>query len=353
MTLTIENFKFGIENEYVRVSNSDLVNYVNANRSIPMTLQRYGHSVPTNWKVTTDQTVSTNYDFSTGNGNGGEIVSPILQGQNGLDQIEEIFTHVNSFVGDNINRQCGFHVHLSWDGMTPQQIKKIADRWIVYEDSIDEFMPTSRRGDNNRWCRSNKSYSSYHRMIQGLTENDLRRFGYRVSRQGTRYMKLNFHPLSRQGTIEFRNHSGTTDPKKIINWVKFLIGFVQSSISTSALDVSQYRPTDTRVFSDIRNALSTKGWDLKVRRWDWDFIDPNGNVIETLHYQDILNFYDNRTERFNKMGRPTRNIKLNNSFASFLTQIGFVDNTQEQDTGLYYKQDQSTIDFYENRKASL
>ncbi len=349
MTLTIENFKFGIENEYVRVSNSDLVNYVNANCSIPMTLQRYGHSVPRNWKVTTDQTVSTNYDFSTGNGNGGEIVSPILQGQNGLDQIEEIFTHVNSFVGDNINRQCGFHVHLSWDGMTPQQIKKIADRWIVYEDSIDEFMPSSRRGDNNRWCRSNKSYSSYHRMIQGLTENDLRRFGYRVSRQGTRYMKLNFHPLSRQGTIEFRNHSGTTDPKKIINWVKFLIGFVQSAISSS-FDAKTYKRKGKRIHSEIREILEDNNWTYKIAGGQCKMISPTNNEF-VFSYDEINAFYDNKTSTFLRTGVSTRNTKLNDRFNECLRNFGIL--TQETDSGLYYKQDQSTIDFYENRKASL
>ena len=71
MTISIENLTFGIESEYVNVRNSELVDYVNNVGSYPIRLESYGHSVPSQWKVTTDQTVSSNYDFRTGDGDGG------------------------------------------------------------------------------------------------------------------------------------------------------------------------------------------------------------------------------------------------------------------------------------------
>ncbi len=350
MTISIENLTFGIESEYVNVRNSELVDYVNNVGSYPIRLESYGHSVPSQWKVTTDQTVSSNYDFRTGDGDGGEIVSPILHGSNGLKEAYEMFKVIHQKIDNNINRNCGLHIHIGKNGgWTAEELKKINKRFIENEHLIDEFLPRSRRGNSNRWCQSNATmnrFNSWLERYQGNSTHDI----WRNTR--TRYVKLNFQPISRQGTIEFRHHSGTTDPKKIINWIKFLVGFIQASLTTTTFDPSSIRPTDTRVFSDIRNYLETNNWNLKVRRWNWDFIDPNGNVVETLHYQDILNFYDNRTDRFNRLGRPTRNIRLNSRFADFLSRIGLNSNL-ETDTGIYFKQEQETIDYLETRKGEL
>ena len=35
----------------------------------------------------------------------------------------------------------------------------------------------------------------------------------------TRYVKMNFQSYTRQGTVEFRQHSGTTTFSKIKNWI--------------------------------------------------------------------------------------------------------------------------------------
>lgn len=350
MTNLIENLTFGIESEFVRVSTRELVDHVRANSTIPMRLERYGHSVPSQWKVTTDQTVSTNYNFSTGEGNGGEIVSPVLKGQRGLDEAEEMFTVINDRIDDNIDRNCGLHVHIGKvGGWSVEEIKRIYKRWIDFEDQIDEFIPRSRRGNSNRWCQSNKTQQRFNTWMDRFNGSRVSDLGYNVD---TRYTKLNLASLSRQETIEFRHHSGTTNPKKIITWIKFLVGFIEASLSSNSFNVADVRPTGTRVFSDIRNLLESNNWGLKTRKWNWDFIDTNGNVVETLHYQDILNFYDNRTDQFNKQGRVTRNIRLNSTFADFLTRIGFFQN-QETDTGLYFKQDQETINYLEQRKRDL
>ena len=145
MTNLLENLTFGIESEFIRVSTRELVDHVRSNTSIPLRLERYGHSVPSQWKVTTDQTVSTNYNFSTGEGNGCEVVSPVLKGQRGLDEAEEMFTVINDRIDDNIDRNCGLHVHIGKvGGWSVEEIKKIYKRWSDFEDQIDEFIPRSR-----------------------------------------------------------------------------------------------------------------------------------------------------------------------------------------------------------------
>ena len=45
----------------------------------------------------------------------------------------------------------------------------------------------------------------------------------------SRYYKINSHAYIRHQTIEFRQHSGTTDYEKISNWIAFLAALVKYS----------------------------------------------------------------------------------------------------------------------------
>ena len=346
MTNLLENLTFGIESEFIRVSTRELVDHVRSNTSIPMRLERYGHSVPSQWKVTTDQTVSTNYNFSTGEGNGGEVVSPVLKGQRGLDEAEEMFTVINDRIDDNIDRNCGLHVHIGKvGGWSVEEIKKIYKRWIDFEDQIDEFIPRSRRGNSNRWCQSNKTQQRFNTWMERFNGSRVSDLGYNVD---TRYTKLNLASLSRQETIEFRHHSGTTNPKKIVTCIKFLVGFIEASLSSN-FDAKTYKRQSKKSFAEIREITSQYGFDFSYRGRKW--IISNSDQSFEFSTSEMLSFYDNRTSSFDKTGVSTGSIHLNDTFNSFLFDYGIV--TTQPDTGLYFKQDQETINYLEQRKRDL
>ena len=349
MTNLLENLTFGIESEFIRVSTRELVDHVRSNTSIPMRLERYGHSVPSQWKVTTDQTVSTNYNFSTGEGNGGEVVSPVLKGQRGLEEAEEMFTVINDRIDDNIDRNCGLHVHIGKvGGWSVEEIKKIYKRWIDFEDQIDEFIPRSRRGNSNRWCQSNKTQQRFNTWMERFNGSRVSDLGYNVD---TRYTKLNLASLSRQETIEFRHHSGTTNPKKIVTWIKFLVGFIEASLSSSSFDARTYKRQGSRkVHAEIREILETNGWSYKISGNSCKMISP-ANVTHEFSYDQINSFYDNKTDSFLRNGVATKNTKLNQSFNDLLSSLNIIQ--CETDTGLYFKQDQETVNYLEQRKRDL
>ena len=95
------------------------------------------------------------------------------------------------------------------------------------ERLIDSFMAPSRRG-NCRWAASllDKDFSNCH------DNYDVRNNVF----HGDRYYKVNAESYTRHKTIEFRQHQGSTNYKKIEMWVKFcakLVGWSRNNVFTS------------------------------------------------------------------------------------------------------------------------
>lgn len=97
-------------------------------------------------------------------------------------------------------------------------MKNVLRRYAAHEAEIDAFMPKSRRGNENRYCQSLTRYVG--RLDEASTVRAV------ASCLPSRYMKVNLESISRHGTIEFRQHSGTVNAAKIANWVRFLAAFI-------------------------------------------------------------------------------------------------------------------------------
>ena len=186
----------------------------------------YGHTVSREWRVTTDMSLS---------GNGAEIVSPILSGQAGLDAAADVARAAEAY-GCTINASCGFHVHVGFDRENVSALRRLVACFVRYEEGFDSIMPPSRRGTGNRWAASLRQSVSgaytaeaaergWARVMAMTTTNDIRR----AANNGCRYHKLNLTVLDRQPTVEFRQHSGTINADKIVNWVKLCVAFVDST----------------------------------------------------------------------------------------------------------------------------
>ena len=75
------------------------------------------------------------------------------------------------------------------------------------------------------------------------------------------------------------------------------------------------------------------------------------NVTHEFSYDQINSFYDNKTDSFLRNGVATKNTKLNQSFNDLLSSLNIIQ--CETDTGLYFKQDQETVNYLEQRKRDL
>jgi biotin operon repressor len=160
---------------------------------------------------------------------GFELVSPVLQGGSGFDAIEKAMA-VLARLNCSVNKYCGLHVHVGNAGLSLEAQKRLVDIYARAETTIDNLLPPSRRGPRaaNGFANSVVNYN----MMKLARATDYVSIAEAISNSNfvSRYCKLNFMPPARRHpTIEFRHHSGTIDPAKIIAWVKFCLRMVQAA----------------------------------------------------------------------------------------------------------------------------
>ncbi len=209
--------RFGVEIEaFIKTgkTTAQLITAIQV-KGIPCEKQSYNHNTANSWKIVPDSSISAD-------GVTFEIVSPILQGQDGLMQTQKICEALKEF-GAKINKSCGLHIHFDAEYFNLQTWKNLLINYANIEDIIDKFMPESRRADNNRFCKSFKNEIEYIKKAYNLD--------YIVRKMGTRYKKINVESYARHKTVEFRQHSGTIEFEKIKNWVLFLHNLVVASES--------------------------------------------------------------------------------------------------------------------------
>ncbi|MDI6840421.1 MAG: amidoligase family protein [bacterium] len=176
-------------------------------------VEGYNHTTRSYWKIVTDASV----DYE-----GLEIVSPILQGHDGLKQLETVCKALEA-AGAKVNKSCGIHVHHDANDFSLTTFKNIYGMYARFEDSIDELVAKSRRGMNNTYCKSPRTNLEALQNANSVEEiiNSI---------YPDRYIKLNCQSFRRHGTIEFRQHQGSTEFKKISAWVIFTQMMVERAV---------------------------------------------------------------------------------------------------------------------------
>ncbi len=212
-----EDRGYGVEFEFKisQSSGSVVASALSRETGIPVIFRGYTHSVTEEWKLVTDASVSGGF----------ELVSPVLFGADGLEQIKKLLAALRT-VGARVDKSCGFHVHHSAADLDVDDVMSLLVFNITFDKVLDGFHPVSRR--NNQFCyceddRPNRELASNMKSTKlEYLKRELfdRSFGLNVNRV-RRYRKLNILPFSTYGTVEFRQHAGTLNFEKAENWIIF------------------------------------------------------------------------------------------------------------------------------------
>lgn len=80
-----------------------------------------------------------------------------------------------------------------------------------------------------------------------------------------RYQKLNLEALDDHGTLEFRQHNGSIDPKVVTSWIRFVVNFVERSRTVATgnkriRDIGLFTglPPSTRLFYQKRARMRSR-----------------------------------------------------------------------------------------------
>jgi hypothetical protein len=212
-------------------------------------VEGYNHHSRPHWKIVTDGSLG---DYSRGV----EVVSPVLQGEDGIAQMRLVCDALTDF-GCTVNQSAGFHVHVGAAGEGLGFFKKLVRLYQTYERVIDGMMPASRRASTNSYSRSLQGASPS--AINAATSlSQLANVIQMASRASAdRYHKVNITAFSRHSTVEFRQHSGTVDATKAENWVRLCLKMVAAAKRADVIfeTASTSGPRNTARFGTKRHTI--------------------------------------------------------------------------------------------------
>lgn len=218
------NHTFGVEIEACGVRREELKTELRA-AGIEVEDESYNHSTRNHWKIVSDGSLTGSYTF--------ELVSPKLTGETGLRQLKTVCLILKG-LETKINKSCGLHIHFDASNFTGQTWKNLFKNYAKLEREIDSFMPNSRRANQNGYCKSLR-VSAFENKIDSVenlseAERTLRELaGKLYTGSSDRYYKINAQSYWRHRSIEFRQHAGTVNEKKIQNWILFLARLIEYS----------------------------------------------------------------------------------------------------------------------------
>lgn len=241
-------YTFGVEIECVHAERNALIEAGRQN-GVDIHSEGYNHTDNMSYfKIVSDSSVGGDVDPN-------EVVSPVLNGNiNGMETLKKAIKSLDA-VGARVNSTCGLHVHIGAAKLTGEQYVNVFKNYQKLERLIDSFMAPSRR-DNCRWAASllDKDFSN----CRG--NYDIRRNVF----HGDRYYKVNAESFARHKTIEFRQHQGSTNYKKIEMWVKFcakLVGWSRSNVFVSEVmnieDIPFLNKEEKAFFQSRKDAFAT------------------------------------------------------------------------------------------------
>ena len=184
-----------------------------------------GGDFPAGWNAQRDGSLRTRLRRYQGV----EIVSPVLKGQDGLEQVRKVAKLLNR-MDAKVNATCGLHVHVGVTSAAGTDFDDVAD-WVrrllntTAQHEMAFYGATgTRRRRNGHYCGS-LAKGAWGRKKNALKKKKLTAEELRLEAAGiSRYQLLNVVPVfGANKTVEFRCFSGTTEALKMTAWIQMCL----------------------------------------------------------------------------------------------------------------------------------
>lgn len=217
--------RFGVEIEFFGITRNAAAIALQA-AGVDAVVEGYNHTTTAHWKIVTDSSVSAT---GTGSYSGNEIVSPILQGEDGYAAVRLVCKTLTE-AGARVGATCGLHVHHDANDLTADEVGRVVEMYAVNQNHINGLVSRSRRG--SRWARNWSQYDIADLKAEIACGTDLKRKSW------DRYKTVNMDAYRKYGTLEFRQHQGTLSGDKIVAWVRFGQTMIEAARTMSTMDAA-------------------------------------------------------------------------------------------------------------------
>ena len=172
-----------------------------------------------------------------------EIVSPILQGRAGIEQVKQVAQTLKD-LGARVNMTTGLHCHLGIHSVAGHDSAEVAE-WVaklLYQMSMHEtavYASTgTHRRENGSYARSIKRQKDDADRIRKAHSPSRKREELSwVAGQRGRYHSLNLTNLfTPKATVEVRAFAGTVEWTKIVGHVCMCLALAERATETTRMD---------------------------------------------------------------------------------------------------------------------
>jgi len=171
-----------------------------------------------------------------------EIVSPILKGRTGIEQVKQL-SRILRELGATVNPSCGFHCHIGAEGVAGTEFAAVAE-WVakllyhvaMHETALYASTGTHRR-ENGGYARSIKEQKRaadrVRRAPKPRKQEALRDAVYGLAR----YHTLNLTNLfTHKATVEFRAFAGTVEWVKMVGHICTCLALAERATEVAKMD---------------------------------------------------------------------------------------------------------------------
>lgn len=145
-----------------------------------------------------------------------------------MADLEEISSVINMLVsmGFKTDAACGLHIHVGGFRNDTAALKRIAHFMHRYQDAFYLLAGPSRQ--SNTFCKKNREQiAAFRRDPEGF----LAQYNSSVRYNDQRYGWINFHALTKHGTVELRLPESELKVRHVINWVKFTLMLFETVVA--------------------------------------------------------------------------------------------------------------------------
>lgn len=223
------NRRFGVE---IEINSFDLLSKPINDKSMPNGIEEVAcaivgelkqNIVITKWQ---NDHYNTSWGIKPDSSCGMEIVSPVLKGNYGINQVCEVVNVLekNNFPSD---KRCSVHVHVDVSDLTDQKLLSILTWWIKCEAVFFDAMLSCRKVNSycmmiglNKAFQIDKKFYTLYEIINIFGK--------------IKYYSLNtYHKNNnKRNTIEFRimDHDACKNVDDMKNWIKLILHFCECCI---------------------------------------------------------------------------------------------------------------------------